>query len=105
MSRARNYQVVYARSVVEFMRREVSSRRVYERLAAYRSILAVFPEVGEVYDPVYEAARPLFPCRWVAVPGTPFALYYGVDEGARRVAVFAIEWMRANPTGRFSEGR
>ena len=56
------------------------SRRVYERLAAYRSILAVFS-------------------------GTPFALYYGVDEGARRVAVFAIEWMRANPTGRFSEGR
>ena len=85
---ARNYQVVYARSVVEFMRREVSSKRVYERLAAYRSILAAFPEVGEVYGPVYETARPLSP-----VDGLPSPV---------RLSRSTTELMRGSAAWRFS---
>lgn len=96
------YEVVYARSVLDFMLSEVTSRKVYERIDAYRKVLTEFPYLGEEYDPYYEAARPPFPCRFVAVPGTPFALYYAVSETTKTVQVFAIEDQHRDPRGRFA---
>ncbi len=95
------YTVVYAQAVVDFLLNEVTSKRVYERIDRYRTILASFPDLGALYDPVYEAARPPFPCRAIAVPDTPFTLHYAVDEQLRRVSVFAIEHWRINPQTRF----
>lgn len=95
------YRVVYAQSVVDFMLSEIESRRVYERIDAYRSILSAFPEAGAAYDPYYEAARPPVACRCIAVPGTPFTMYYAVDDEARTVNVFAIEHQRMDPASRF----
>ena len=42
-------------------------------------------------------------CRYVAVPGTPFTLYYAADERAKTVSVFSIEHQRMNPGLLFSD--
>ena len=98
-----DYKVRYAKSVLEFMRTEIQTRKAYDRVDSYRTILTSFPEVGAVYDPYYEAARPPMECRYVAVPGTPFTLYYAVDERAKTVSVFSIEHQRMNPRSLFSD--
>lgn len=97
------WRVVYAQSVVDFMIERIETRRAYERVDSYRKILASFPYAGEEYDPYYEAARPAAPCRCIAVPGTPFTLYYAVDEASRTVNVFSIEHQRNDPGARFSD--
>ena len=96
------YQVIYTQFVIDFMLSEITSKRVYDKIDSYRLILARFPEIGRVYDPYYETARPPFPCRFVAVPDTPFALYYTVDNVTKIVTVFYIEHLRSNPKSRFS---
>ena len=65
-------------------------------------MLALFPEMGREYDPVYDAARLSIPCRWIAIPDTPFTIYYVIDYDADEVRVFYIEHQRMNPMGRFS---
>ena len=67
-----------------------------------RDMLALFPEMGREYDPVYDAARLSVPCRWIAIPDTPFTIYYVIDYDADEVRVFYIEHQRMNPMGRFS---
>ena len=42
------------------------------------------------------------PCRWIAIPDTPFTIYYVIDYDADEVRVFYIEHQRMNPMGRFS---
>ncbi|MBS5451560.1 MAG: hypothetical protein KHY83_02375 [Coriobacteriia bacterium] len=96
------WKVVYARSVVDFMATRIETRHAYERVDSYRKILAAFPYAGEEYDPYYESASPSAPCRSISVPGTPFTLYYGLDESARVVNVFSIEHQRIDPLRRFS---
>ena len=96
------YRVVYARSVVDFLLEHVESRRVYERIDSYREVLKAFPNIGAEYHPYYSAAAPPFPCRYIPVLSTPFTLYYAVDENARTVNVFAIEYQRSDPDGRFA---
>ena len=96
------WRVVYAQSVVDFMLEGIETRRVYERVDSYRKILSTFPYAGETYEPYYEAAKPSMPCRCISVQGTPFTLYYGVDDASETVSVFAIEDQRADPTRRFS---
>ena len=98
---ASDYRVLYARSVVEFMRREIQTRKAYEHVDSYRKILSAFPEAGAVYEPYYESVTPPVPCRYITVPGTPFTLYYAVDDDERVVRVFHIEHQRANPRERF----
>ena len=46
-----DYKVRYAKGVLEFMRTEIQTRKAYERVDSYRTILASFPEAGAVYDP------------------------------------------------------
>lgn len=96
------YKVRYAKSVLEFMRTEIQTRKAYERVDSYRMILASFPEAGAVYAPYYEAARPPMECRYIVVPGTPFTLYYAADERTKTVNVFSIEHQRMNPKSLFS---
>ena len=98
------YEVAYTRSVVDFMMAEIESERVYDKVVVYRRALALFPDIGRRYDPHYEAARPPFPCRFIAVPDTPFTLYYTKDDARRRVVVFHIEHQRADPGVRFAGG-
>ena len=98
-----DYKVRYAKSVLEFMRTEIQTRKAYERVDSYRTLLASFPEAGAVYNPYYEAARPPIECRYITVPGTLFTLYYAVDEKAKAVNVFSIEHQRVNPRSLFSD--
>ena len=86
-----DYKVRYAKSVLEFMRTEIQTRKAYDRVDSYRTILASFPEVGAVYDPYYEAARPPMECRYITVRGTPFTLYYAMGERAKTVSKEADE--------------
>lgn len=96
------YEVAYTRYVIDFMMERIESERVYNRIDEYRTVLSHFPDIGGDYDPHYDAARPPFPCKRIAVPGTPFTLYYRKDEEERRVTIFYIEHQRADPRGRFS---
>lgn len=95
------YEVFYTNGVVSFMIDAIWSKRVYEKVDSYRSLLAQFPDLGTPCDPVYAAARPPFPCRHIAVPDTPFRLFYLKDDDARRVVVFYIEHVASDPEGRF----
>lgn len=85
--------------VVDYLMDRVDSKRVYDRIDQYREVLALFPDIGHEYDPTYAAARPPFPCRFVAIPDTPFTLYYTKDEMKCEVVVFYIEHQHANPRG------
>ena len=62
-------------------------------------LLATFPEIGQAYDPAYEAMRPLFACRVLYCEH--YGIYYRVDEASRTVTVSAIEDQRRNPLTRF----
>ena len=93
--------VVFTNDVVNYMIENVESPRVLARLEKQREMLAYFPEMGHVYCPSYEAAQPPFPCRWIAVPDTPFTLYYHYDEKEQTVVVFYMEHQREDPKNRF----
>lgn len=66
--------------------------------------MSVFPDLGTPYQPEYAAARPPFPCRAVAVPDTPFTLYYITLEEARTLVVIFIENQASDPNERFNWG-
>ena len=42
-------------------------------------------------------------CHHITVLGTPFTLYYAVDEQAKTVSVFSVEHQRMNPRSLFSD--
>lgn len=94
-------RVLFTSSVRQFILENVYSERVAAAIDRQREMLALFPEMGRRYDPIYEAAFPPFPCRWVAIPDTLFTLYYTVDVGKNEVVVFYIEHQRMNPRKRF----
>lgn len=96
------YTVDYTENVIEFILTNISSERVYNRIDTYRLILAEFPEIGSPYQPYYPAAQTPFPCRWIAVPDTPFTLYYLIADDEEKVVVFHIEHQASDPRSRFS---
>lgn len=96
------WSVVYTRAAIDFIMAEVHSQRVADKLFSYRELLEAVPDLGRAYDPSYPAARPPFPCRYAAVPDTPFLLFYLKDEENRRLIVFCIEYQRVDPSARFS---
>lgn len=96
-------EVIFANDVVSFLIENIESPRVLARIEQQKGMLELFPEMGRAYQPEYEAAYPPMPCRWIAVPDTPFTLYYHFDEQAQKVVVFSIEHQRMNPMGRFSQ--
>lgn len=96
-------EVIFANDVVSFLIENIESPRVLARIEQQKGMLELFPEMGRAYQLEYEAAYPPVPCRWIAVPDTPFTLYYHFDEQAQKVVVFSIEHQRMNPMGRFSQ--
>lgn len=99
---AEGMRVLFTDSVRTFILENVFSERVALAIDRQRDMLALFPEMGREYDPVYDAARLSVPCRWIAIPDTPFTIYYVIDYDADEVRVFYIEHQRMNPMGRFS---
>ena len=97
------WSVFYTVSALEFISNEVSSERVARKIFEYRSLLESFPDLGRAYDPEYSAARPPFLRRCIAVPDTPFVLYYLKEEEGRRIVIFCIDYRRRDPNARFSE--
>ena len=95
-------EVIFSNDVVSFLIESIESPRVLARIEQQKGMLELFPEMGRAYQPEYEAAYPSVPCRWVAVPDTPFTLYYHFDTEEQKVVVFYIEHQRMNPMGRFS---
>lgn len=98
----RPYRVVFANSVLDFIDEHVGSERVLAKIEQYEDLLSHYPALGAVYDPDYPAARPPITCRQLPIPETPFTLYYAIDEDARQVNVFYIEFKGADPRSRFS---
>lgn len=96
-------RVLFTDSVRSFILENVYSERVAAAIARQRDMLSLFPEMGREYDPTYDAARLAAPCRWVAIPDTPFTIYYIIDYDKNEVRVFYIEHQRMNPMGRFSQ--
>lgn len=96
------YAVEYTEYVVDFIIDNVESEAVYNRIDSCRDLLAQFPSIGKPYDPVYPAARPPFSCRVIAVPDTPFSLYYLKDDAVEQVVVFYVEHQASNPAYRFA---
>lgn len=94
--------VLFTESVRLFILENVYSERVASAIDRQRDMLALFPEMGREYDPSYEAAHFPVPCRWIAIPDTPFTIYYVIDYDADEVKVFHIEHQRMNPKGRFA---
>ena len=99
---AEGMRVLFTDSVRTFILENVYSERVALAIDRQRDMLALFPEMGREYDPVYDAARLSVPCRWIAIPDTPSTIYYVIDYDADEVRVFYIEHQRMNPMGRFS---
>lgn len=95
-------QVVFANSVLDFIDEHIDSERVLAKIEQYEDLLSHYPALGAVYDLDYPAARPPITCRQLPIPETPFTLHYAIDEDARRVNVFYIEFKGSDPRGRFS---
>lgn len=75
------------------------TERVFAHVDNDLDPLAITPELGQVYDPAYDAAKPPFTCRVLYCE--QYGIYYHVDETERAVIVFAIEDQRRNPLTRF----
>lgn len=84
---AEGMRVLFTDSVRTFILENVFSERVALAIDRQRDMLALFPEMGREYDPVYDAARLSVPCRWIAIPDTPFTIYYVIDYDADEVRV------------------
>ncbi len=78
----------------------IASERLFEHVDTDIGLLETNPYLGRVYDPVYDAARPDFPCRVLYCEH--YGIYYRVDDKLHRIVVFAIEDQRRNPKSRFS---
>lgn len=97
-----SWLVEYTEAAVNFIADHVNSRRVADKLFEYRVLLQEFPDLGKPYDPVYPAARIPFACREIAVPDTPFTIYYMKHEDERKIIIFCIEHQRVDPNARFA---
>lgn len=95
------YLVEYTDEVARFISKHVRSSRVLDRIENYCQLLANFPDLGTPYDPDYPAARLPFPCRFVAVPDTPFTFYYLKVEEARKIVILYVEHQGIDPNVRF----
>lgn len=92
----------YTRHAIDFIKNNVTSRRVADKIFECRALLETAPDLGRVYDPEYPAARPPFPCRCLPISDTPFTLYYLKNEREKEIVVFSVDYQRGNPNTRFS---
>ena len=96
-------ELILANDTAVFLDEHVENPRVLNRIEKYLRALSAFPEMGQEYSPAYEASRPPIPCRWIAIPSTPFTIYYHFFEEAKRIVVLYVEDQRASPNKRFSQ--
>lgn len=75
------------------------TERAFDHVDHDLSLLETTPELGQTYDPAYDATRPPFACRVLYCDR--YGIYYRIDEAKHRVVVFAIEDQRRNPLTRF----
>lgn len=92
----------YTTEAIQVIAEQVYSEQVLEKMEHLRALLETAPELGRVYDPAYPAAKPPFECRVLAVPDSPFALYYVVDEEHEEIIIFHAENPRMDPEERFA---
>ena len=97
-----SWSASYTQFALDFIQRNVTSKRVAEKLFEYRRLLEQYPDLGRAHDPDYPAARTPFPCRELPVPDTPFTLYYLKQPETMRIIIFCIEYQRRDPNARFS---
>ncbi len=95
------FKVELTDSAELFLLENVSREETLARIERSVEMLAEFPFAGPEYLPDYPAATPPFPCRYLPLSGTPFTLYYLVDEQRSLVQVIDIEWSAGNPKKRF----
>lgn len=76
------------------------TERLFDHVDHDLELLATTPELGQHYDPAYEAMRPAFDCRVLYCEY--FGIYYHIDDASRKVIVFALEDQRRNPLDRFA---
>ena len=95
------FKVELTNSVEPFILENVGREETLARIEQSVGMLAEFPFAGPEYLPDYPAATPPFPCRHLPLSGTPFTLYYLVDEQRSLVQVIDIEWSAGDPKKRF----
>lgn len=78
----------------------ISSDRVFNHVDHDLELLGTTPEMGRIYDPVYEACKPPFECRVFYCEY--LGIYYRVNDETKEVVVFAIVDQRVGPNNRFS---
>ena len=95
--------VVLAESAAEALD-AIESRADAVAVARRLRALRTFPEIGSVYDPEYQAARPDH--QVLVTYAGHFGIYYVYDPALRDGTVY-VEWIqdeRRNPMTRFSLG-
>ena len=97
----RFYEVEYVERAISFLEENVWTEQVLDRIVRYVDLLSEFPDLGTPYNPDYPAAKPPFSCRSIAIPDTPFTLYYVKDDERLLVTIVYIEHQGANPEERF----
>ena len=95
------FKVELTDSVELFLLENVNREETLARIEQSVGMLAEFPFAEPEYRPDYPAATPPFPCRYLPLSGTPFTLYYLIDEQRALVQVIDIEWSAGNPKKRF----
>ena len=95
---ARVYEVILAPVAAEAFA-GIASKGDLLKVDKMLQILDTVPDIGRLYDPVYEAARPPFAVK--VVYAGHYGIYYDVDEEAAKVNVLFIEDQRRDPLGRF----
>ena len=76
------------------------SDTVYSKLDDAITLLSSMPELGAVYDPLYEAHKPPIPLR-VFYAGH-YGIYYTPDHERKLIRVHFIEDQRMDPKTRFT---
>lgn len=93
--------IVFSNEAATFLDEQIESLRVLKRIEKHIRTLTTFPEMGQRYVPDYEAARLPMLCRWIAIPSTPFTIYYHFSEAAKRIVVLSVEHQWSEPQERF----
>lgn len=78
----------------------IKSKKDSRRVDKVLNVLDTVPEIGRLYDPVYDAAKPPFDVR--VVYAGHFGIYYRVLEDEAQVHIYYIEDQRRDPMERFS---
>lgn len=99
---SKTWKVSYTRHAVSFIKNNIKNKRIAEQVFGYRKLLETMPDLGRNYDPEYPAAKPPFPCRYIAIPDTPFTMYYLKNEATQEIVIFSIDHQRKNSEAWFA---